>query len=410
MEYSYEYLHDLENEFGSPLYIFQKDEFIANYKQFVDSFRKRYSKYILAYSYKTNYAPYICKIVKDLGGYAEVVSEMEYQVAKKIGYEDRHIIYNGPCKGRLAMDMLLNGGKLNVDNLEELKKICEFAKKNQNKHIKIGIRVNINIGQSFVSRFGIDDLNGDLDHAFQMVHEISNLEIVGLHCHVGQSRTVQAWKNRVKKMLQLVNRYFENTPEYIDLGSGMYGRMDEFLANQFGKDLPSFEEYADAVTTLFSEYFANVPDKEKPYLFTEPGTTVINSYVDFVGRVTCIKEVKGKCFAILNCSKHNLGEICTLKQLPVHIYSNSSMERNQYSDVDFVGYTCLEHDVMYKDFSGEINVGDYIIFENVGGYSNVSKPPFILQNCAMISVDRMDKRDIIKRAEMFEDVFNTYEF
>lgn len=60
---------------------------------------KEYDNYIPGYSYKTNYAPHICKLVKSLGGYAEVVSDMELYVAKKIGYENSEIIYNGPCKG-----------------------------------------------------------------------------------------------------------------------------------------------------------------------------------------------------------------------------------------------------------------------------------------------------------------------
>ena len=121
------------NTFGSPLYIFDKQAFIKNYKAFVSAMRCQYDKYELSYSYKTNYAPYICKLVKEMGGYAEVVSDMEYYIAKKVGYEDNHIIYNGPIKGELGNKMLLNGGLLNVDNLEELKKITILAEKNPDK-------------------------------------------------------------------------------------------------------------------------------------------------------------------------------------------------------------------------------------------------------------------------------------
>ncbi len=64
-------------------------------------------------SYKTNYTPYICKPVKNLGGYAEVVSDMEYQVALQIGYSANHIVYNGPVKGPLMERHILNGGILN---------------------------------------------------------------------------------------------------------------------------------------------------------------------------------------------------------------------------------------------------------------------------------------------------------
>ena len=106
--------------YGSPLYVFNKQDFERNYTHFVSAMRATYDKYELSYSYKTNYAPYVCKLVKSLGGYAEVVSDMEYYIAKKVGYDDSKIIYNGPIKGELGNKMLLNGGILNVDNLDEL--------------------------------------------------------------------------------------------------------------------------------------------------------------------------------------------------------------------------------------------------------------------------------------------------
>ena len=99
-----------------------------------------------------------------------------------------------------------------------------------------------------------------------------------------------------------------------------------------------------------------------------------------------------------------MGEICELKRLPITILSCSS-RRERVSQADFVGYTCLEHDVLYRDFCGEIGEGDYVVFENVGGYSNVSKPPFIRPNCAMISSNGR----LIKRKETYKEIIETYE-
>ena len=63
--------------------MFDKEEFINNYHELENAMKKVYPKYALSYSYKTNYTPYICNLVKTLGGYAEVVSDMEYTLAKK---------------------------------------------------------------------------------------------------------------------------------------------------------------------------------------------------------------------------------------------------------------------------------------------------------------------------------------
>lgn len=404
-------IETLIREYGSPLYVFDKEKFIHNYRYFENCMKSEYDKYQLSYSFKTNYAPYICKLILEMGGYAEVVSDMEYYIAKKAGFSDGHIIYNGPIKGNLGNEMLLNGGMLNVDSLEELKRIADLANGHKDKVLKIGLRLNVDVGQSFVSRFGIDADSKDLDKALAVVNTTDNLVVQGLHCHVGQSRTIVSWKNRAVTMLDIADSYFKDKKlKYIDLGSGMYGEMDESLSIQFGGrpggDLPVYEEYAAAVGKVFSEHYSGYSFEEKPILFTEPGTTIINYYIDFIGMVSSIKHIRGKDFIVLDCSKHNLGEISTLKKLPVHIIHKGGTTEEIHEGA-FVGYTCLEHDVMYKDYNGELAVGDYVVFGNVGGYSNVNKPPFILPNCTMVSVEG-GKVEVIKRKETFDDVIRTY--
>lgn len=397
----------LVEKYGSPLYLFDKTEFIKNYNYFIDCMSSEYDKYQLAYSYKTNYTPYICKIVKELGGYAEVVSDMEYYFAKTIGYEDDHIIYNGPFKGELSHRMLLNGGLLNIDNLDELDTLIKLAKANKDKILRVGLRVNTDIGQPFISRFGIDSDSNDLEIAINRINEVENMTIHGIHLHVGQSRTVQLWQNRAEKMIDIIDKYFNGIKlKYMDLGSGMYGKMDDFLGDQFSKKRPSYQDYAKAIGEKINEYYRGYSYEDKPIVFTEPGTTMINHYIDFVGTVHAIKKIRGRQFVVLDSSKLNLGEICTLKALPISVVNNSP-HPEELKDAIIVGYTCLEHDVMLKAFDGKLAVGDNIIFGNVGGYSNVDKPPFILPNCPMLSVEG-DKVEVIKRKETYDDILSTY--
>lgn len=409
-----EQVEKLVAEYGSPLYIFHSAEFEENYLNLLNAFRSIYPKYNIAYSYKTNYTPKICQLVKRLGGLAEVVSDMEYRLAKKIGYDNNNIAYNGPIKGDGLFEHLLAGGVANIDNLDEMKKVVEFARVNSENKMRLAFRVNIDIGQGFISRFGLDayeddTMKSELDEAFAMAYGEPNIDVVGLHCHVGRSRSIDAWKNRVRIMFTLVDRYFEKVPEFIDLGSGMNSVMEPALAEQFSGHIPTFEEYAEVVAVAMKEKYGSLPYEEQPVLYTEPGTTVVSGNMSFIGTVKSIKNVKGKIYITFDCSGGNMGDICHLKQLPISVFHQGN-EMIHCENATFVGYTCLEHDHMYEGFSGDIAVGDIVQFRNIGSYSNVFKPPFILPNCAMIQLDGDGKSECIKRKETMDDIFNTYVF
>ena len=200
----------------------------------------------------------------------------------------------------------------------------------------------------------------------------------------------------------------ENGKTYIDFGSGMNSVMEPDLAKQFSGHIPSYSEYASILAKAMNDKYGLLPYEKQPWLYTEPGTTVISGYVSFLGTVLSIKNVKGKTYVTFDCSGGNMGDICHLKNLPISIF-DFGKDKKKCHEASFVGYTCLEHDHIYENFDGELSVGDVVQFRNVGSYSNVFKPPFILPNCAMVSING-GKCAPIKRKETMDDVFMTYVF
>ena len=405
MLFDLEIINKINDIYGNPFYVFDEQGFIENYKHLERAFRNIYPKYQIAYSFKTNYTPYIVRTVKNLGGYAEVVSGMEYYIAKKIGFKDDNIIFNGPNKGNEGIEAFLNGSMIQVDNFREAKELTKVAQNYKDREFEVAIRVNADIGQNFISRFGVDV--EELPLFLDIFKQSSNVKVVGLHCHISRCRGLDMWKARAENMLTYADSYFDYPLKYINLGSGMFGKMDQEFASQFD-NAPTYEEYAEVVATLFKEHYKNLSEEEKPLLITEPGTTLINKYVDFVGRVDVIKKIKNKWFAVLNCSEHNLGETCTLKDLPLKVIKNSTQK--YYENIDFSGYTCLEQDIMRKNVNCELGEGDYVVFGNVGGYSNVLKPPFIWPNCPMIAKNKNNEFVLIKKKEEYDDILHTYNF
>lgn len=403
IELSKKKLDEIISKYGSAVYLFDYNDFKANYDELKKAFCSIYPNYNICYSFKTNYTPFICKCVKELGGYAEVVSDMEYELALKIGFDPKQIVYNGPAKGNFLESHLFAHGINNVDRIEEAERICEFAVAHSEIIIKTGIRVNFDIEAGYISRFGIE-IN-QLDEVLSLLKK-SGVIVNGIHCHMSRARGIDAWKKRTTTMLNLVKQYELTDIEYISLGSGMYGKMDPELQIQFSGNIPTYEEYANCVAGQFSKFYKN-SDKQ-PILFTEPGTTVISKYMDFIGKVIGIKQVRGKTFVLLNCSSQNLGEICQIKNPPIRVHELGN-RRILLQNADFVGYTCLEQDVLFRGYTGELSIGDIIQFGNIGGYSIVNKPPFIQPDCPAVAI-KDGNIHLIKRTETSEDLFSTFCF
>ena len=70
-------IETLQNKYGEAFYLLDSTRFRKNYAELKAAFNDVYPNWNIAYSYKTNYTPKLCRIVNELGGYAEVVSEME---------------------------------------------------------------------------------------------------------------------------------------------------------------------------------------------------------------------------------------------------------------------------------------------------------------------------------------------
>lgn len=393
---------------GTPFYLFDEQGFVDNYRKLEETFKKVYPKYQISYSYKTNYTPFVCQLVKSLGGYAEVVSDMEYTLAKKLGYANSQIVYNGPSKGEEMYEHLENGGILNIDSLDEAKRVVAYCKTHAENQYTCGLRINMDLGINFISRFGLEAGSPEMEETIAIIKFTENLRLVGLHCHISRCRGIDAWAKRAEIMLEMADRYVEGVPQYISLGSGMFADMADYLKDQFGgSSVPTYDDYCKATIKPFADHYKDV--KNMPMLFTEPGTTVVARYLSFVSKVLSVKQIRGRWIANMDGDYHNLGEICTMKKLPTHVIAGGK-EQKHYDNIDIMGFTCLEQDVMVPEWNGVLAEGDVMVFDNCGGYSIVSKPQFIKPQSAMFA-KRTDGSVLqIMRAETFDDVFGKFNF
>ncbi len=65
---------------------------------------------------------------------------------------------------------------------------------------------------------------------------------------------------------------------------------------------------------------------------------------------------------------------------------------------------------MYRGYTWPLDVGSTVVFDNIGSYSNVLKPPFIRPDAAMVEFGGDGHLALLKRRETAEDIFRTYIF
>lgn len=393
----------LRAEYGDAFYLLDSEQYQKNFLELRDTFRSIYPNFNIAYSYKTNYTPKFCKIVDQLGGYAEVVSEMEMEIALRCGVKHQRIIWNGPIKNPQKLEeFLVAGGTDNIDSLDELEIVKGIVKRHPNTIIHLGIRCNYEVGDGVVSRFGSDVDSDDFKEVLNFVQNTPNVHFVNFQCHFAK-RQIEYWPARAKGMVELIDR-LGIIPERIDIGGGLFGKMADSLKAQFANEIPCYMDYAKAAATVFADYFAN--KDVKPELLIEPGSAVVGDCMKFVGTVKTIKDVRGKKFATVLGSQKNISMSGVNPPMEVIAMGN---EQAVYENLDFVGFTCIEGDVLYRNFQGKLAKNDAIVISNCGSYSLVMKPPFILPNFPVLDICG-EHTEVIKRGEVFDDLFHTFAF
>lgn len=393
-------LKRLSDEHGDAFYLLDSKQFRSNFVELKSSFEKIYNKFNIAYSYKTNYTPKLCRIVNELGGYAEVVSEMEMELALRIGVEPKRIIWNGPIKNKeISKKFLLSGGIINIDCLSEAEYIREIANNTDSK-INVGMRCNFDVKDGVISRFGMDVNGSEFEKVLDIIKSTENIHLINFQCHFAK-RQIEFWPNKAKGMLDLIDR-IGIVPERIDIGGGLFGKMEPSLKEQFTWPIPDYNEYAMAIAPMFAERFKN--EDVKPELIIEPGSALVGDCMNFVGTVKTIKDVRGKAFASVLGSQKNIS--MTGINPPIEIIHMDG-EQKEYKDLDFVGFTCIEGDVIYRNYNGSLACEDKIVIKNCGSYSLVMKPPFILPNFAVLDISEGNV-EVIKKAEEFDDIFHTF--
>lgn len=406
---NFEQIDRLACEYGTPYYLMNGKTFVDNIHHFQRAFKQRYEKLIVGYSFKTNYVPALCRIAKNIGCYAEVVSSMEFQIAQKLGF--KHIILNGPIKTEEALSAAIKTNAIiNIDSEYEIDSVCEYKKEYPESNLQIGLRINIRLtdidGHSTIQcglrhgRFGFP--REILERNISKLRS-AGISIVSLHGHTSSSdRGVNNYKIIVDQMLETCKQFQLNDLKYFDVGGGFFGAAAEGI-NTTGR--PAYEDYANAILdkVLSDDWFK----RQQPFIIIEPGSSVVSNVFEYVTKIYQNKQIGDVHFVTVDGSVFDVKPTLHANNLPISVVRKE--EREGVNICDVVGSTCMEKDVILKEVQLPIvEKGDYLVFRGVGAYTICLTPTFINFLSPILCVED-DAIEVVRRRQNVEDVLRIYD-
>jgi len=418
-------VRELIKEFGSPLFVFS-ERVIREKARFIrDVFQSRYPNTNFAWSYKTNYLNAICSIFHQEGWIAEVVSDFEYQKARKLGVPGKDIVFNGPYKSKEILQVAIcDEALIQIDNWDELCLIEELVH-GAAKPLNVGIRVWLDAGIKPVwSKFGFSVDAGEALHAAARIIANPKLKLHTLHTHIGTYvLDPKAYGVATRKLVALreqIRVEHQHVVSCLNLGGGFPSQ--SLLHGMIGTPkqlIPPIENYADDITSILNE----LPAKQRPQLRFETGRFLVDEAGYLLTSVVAIKGIHRTLFngAEMNARDYKeqliLGEEAKSSYLidaGVNLlYTGAWYQINVYPDrsrnlplipTRLYGPLCMAIDVVrYSVDLPPLSLGDVLTLHPVGAYNITQSMQFITYRPAVVLINE-GKAELIRKREVLENI------
>ena len=298
------------------------------------------------------------------------------------------------------------GALVNIDSMLDYKHLMAVAGQSPGLHANVGIRCNFPMEGRDPSRFGIPSHSSEFLEVVEGIRATRNLTLSGLHCHF-PDRDLESFRQRTVGLIEIVQRTFPQGLDFVDIGGGFYGELPQPLRNPSLPAPPTYAEYAEVVGTLCADAFARL--HRPPVLFIEPGTGLVADTFRFYTRVLDVKNVGSKRIATVAGSIQNISPHARSRSLPVRVFSLQHAPEPSLLETDIAGYTCMESDYLTRSLPVRVEVGDILEYANVGSYTIVMKPPFILPNVPILMLQQGTKQlQLIRRREDPLEIFQSF--
>lgn len=403
---------ELAREFGTPLYVFDENLIVENCKMFANSLKEHYENSLVIYASKAFNCLEMCRIINREGLGLDVVSGGELYTAHKADFPMDRVFFHGSNKTDDELELAIKLGvhRIVVDNIFELKRLNKIAENHDTTaeimfRIKPGIDAHthdfVKTGQ-IDSKFGFALENGEAFEAVKLCKDLKNIDLKGLHCHIGSQIFDNApFVEAAVVMLTLYKKIKDELGivfEDLNLGGG-------FGIKYTNEDDPlEYNKYMGDVSVAVHD-FCDKNDMQIPRILIEPGRSIVGAAGTTLYKIGSIKEIKNiRNYVAINGGMTDNPRYALYKSKYTAINASKADKPADYT-ATVAGKCCESGDLIGEDMQfAKPQEEDILAILSTGAYnysmaSNYNRIP----RPAAVMINNGKAREIIKR-ETYDDI------
>lgn len=343
----------------------------------LDEINQHKGSFKVHYAMKANVNAQVLATIKNAGLGADCVSGGEVQAALDAGIPASEVVFAGVGKADWEINLGLDNDIFcfNVESVPELEVIDELAAA-KGKKARVALRINPNVSANThhyittglnENKFGIN--LSELDKVTDLVKTLANVELVGIHFHIGSQITDMTPFQDLCVKVNEIQEHFESRGVallHINVGGGLGINYEH--PNHF--PVPDFAAYFK----IFREHLTLRPGQT---LHFELGRAVVAQCGSLISKVLYVKEGTSKKFAILDAGFTEL--IRPALYQAYHRIENLSSDKAEET-YDVVGPICESSDTFAKDYvMNATKRGDIIALRSAGAYGEIMASQYNLR-------------------------------
>ena len=396
-------IRDLAREYGTPLYVVDEEDFRSRCRDY----RAAFPDADVFYAGKAFLCREIARWIGEEGLGLDVCSAGELAVALSVGFPAERVALHGNNKSVAELERALDVGvgRIIIDSFEEIARLGYLAERHGVRP-KVLIRVTTGVEahtHEFIAtahddqKFGLSLSSGAAAEAARRVLALPQLELVGLHSHIGSQISDTAGfevaAGRLATLLVEVKEEHGVVLPELDLGGG-YG-----IPYVIGDDAPDIKMIADGLREIVTKACRGA-DLPVPRLTVEPGRAIAGLAGVTLYDVGTVKDVEGlrTYVSVDGGMSDNIRTALYGAEYTCLLASRRSTAEPMLSRL--VGKHCESGDMVVRDLwlPGDLVPGDLLAVAGTGAYCRSLASNYnYLPKPAVVAVKDGGSRVIIRR-------------